>query len=231
MKPVSLALSAILIAACGGGGLPPSAQPASPPAAMPSPEPTSPPSPTAAATATGVLTFVVSSTSKATVRVNEQLADRPTPNDAVLTTSAFTGEFTLLADGTFDPRSKITVDLRTLQSDNRLRDGFIKDRTIETDRFPNAELVPTKTTGLALPLAASGTFSFVLEGRMTVHGVQKDLRFDVTAERRGADLTATAKVTPNMKFGDFGMTQPRVLSVLSIADDIRLEVELIAKQG
>lgn len=91
--------------------------------------------------------------------------------------------------------------------------------------------MPTKAAGLTLPLAAGGTFSFVLEGRMTIRGIEKDVRFDVTAERRGADLTATAKVTPNMKFGDFGMTQPRVLSVLSIADDIRLEVELIAKQG
>lgn len=230
MKLRALALSA-LISACGGGGLPPSAQVTSSPAPTPTFEATTAPSPTAAATATGALTFVVSSGSKATVRVNEQLADRSTPNDAVLTTSAFSGEFVLLPDGTFDPRSKITVDLRTLQSDNRLRDRFIRDNTLETDRFPDAELVPTRTTGLALPLAASGTFSFVLEGRMTVHGVQKDLRFDVTAERRGADLTATAKVTPNMKFGDFGMTQPRVLSVLSIADDIHLEVELIAKQG
>lgn len=64
---------------------------------------------------------------------------------------------------------------------------------------------------------------------MTVHGVTKDATFDVRAQRANADLTSTAVVTPAMQFGTFGMTQPRVFTVLSIKDEIRLEVQLVAK--
>ncbi len=58
----------------------------------------------------------------------------------------------------------------------------------------------------------------------------KDVTFDVKATRTDADLTSTATVTPALQFGTFGMTQPRVFSVLSIKDEIRLEVQLVAKQ-
>lgn len=33
------------------------------------------------------------------------------------------------------------------------------------------------------------------------------------------------------KFGDFGMQVPRVTSVLSIVDEIRLELEFVAREG
>jgi polyisoprenoid-binding protein YceI len=167
--------------------------------------------------------------SKAVVRVTEQLADRKDLSDAVLTSEKMSGEFTLMPSGSFAPTSKIVVDLTALASDNRQRDNFIKQNTLETSRFPEAVFVPTKAEGLTLPLAASGDFAFRLTGQMTVHGVTKDATFDVRAQRANADLTSTAVVTPAMQFGTFGMTQPRVFTVLSIKDEIRLEVQLVAK--
>jgi polyisoprenoid-binding protein YceI len=184
----------------------------------------------AAATPAGALTFTVAGGSKAVVRVNEQLADRTLPNDAVLTSEKVTGEFTLLPNGTFAPTSKITVDLTALASDSGQRDRFIKSNTLETQRFPEAVFVPTKVEGLTLPLAASGDLAFRIVGQMTIKGVTKDLTFDVKATRSGADLTATSNVTPAFQFGTFGMTQPRVFSVLSIKDEIRLEVQLVARE-
>jgi polyisoprenoid-binding protein YceI len=71
---------------------------------------------------------------------------------------------------------------------------------------------------------------FTLAGKMTVHGVTKDVTFAVTAKRDGARLTATATADPAWKFADFGMTVPRVASVLSIEDDIRVEISLVATE-
>jgi len=224
------ALVALGIATCGGA-----AQPA--PAATPTASPRVTATPTAAPTATtaattipGAITFTVATGSKAVVRVTEQLADRKDITDAVLTSEKVSGEFTLLPDGTFAPASKIVVDLSVLASDDRQRDQFIRQDTLQTRQFPEATLVLTKTEALALPLAASGDLSFKLVGQMTVHGVTKEVTFDVKAKRTGADLTATATVTPALQFGTFGMQQPRVFTVLSIKDEIRLEVQLVAKQ-
>jgi polyisoprenoid-binding protein YceI len=218
------------IAACGGGGVPAALETATATAA-PTPTPTAAPTATpVASAAAGSITFSVVTSSKAIVRVTEQLADRQNLSDAVLTTDKVTGEFTLQPDGTFASSSKIVADLTALASDSRQRDNFIKMDTLNTRQFPTATFVPTKTEGLTMPLPATGEFTFKLTGQMTIHGVTKDVSFDVKGKRSGSDLTATATVSPAIQFGTFGMTQPRVFTVLSIKDEIRLEVQLVATQ-
>ena len=184
---------------------------------------------TPTATVAAGSSWTVGSASKATVSVREQLVGRSAPNDAILVATGGTGSFELTADGTFTPASKITFDLTTLTSDSRDRDNFVKGTTINTRQFPNAELVPTKTVGLALPLPASGTFTFALTGRMTIHGVTKDVTFDVQAKRDGASLTATATAAPSWTFGDFGMSVPVLpFRVVSVVDELRIVVDLVA---
>jgi len=210
----------LLAAACGT-----TAAPA--PAATTAPVATHTTTPTAHAVAGRV--WPLGSASKATVSVREQLVGRSEPNDAVLVATGGTGSFEVNADGSFTPASKITFDLTTLTSDSRDRDNFVKGTTINTRQFPNAELVPTKTTGLALPLPASGAFTFTLTGKMTIHGVTKDVTFDVQAKRDGASLTVTATAAPSWTFGDFGMTAPVLpFRVVSVVDELRVVVDLVA---
>ena len=171
----------------------------------------------------------MSDKSKATVRVREQLVGVNLPSDAVLTATGAKGSFELAPDGTFASGSKITFDLTTLASDQRDRDNFIKRDTLRTSQFPTADFVPTKATGLALPLAASGDFTFALTGNMTIKGNTKEVTFDVTAKREGSDLTATATANPTWKFGDFGMSPPSVpFRVVSVNDEIRVVIDLVA---
>ena len=219
-----LAAVGVLLAACGGAANAPTTT--SPTAATTTPTPTA-----SAATpaATGVTAWTVSDTSKATVRVREQLVGVNLPSDAVLVASGATGAFVLNADGTFSSDSKITFDLTTLASDQRDRDNFVRMDTLQTRRFPTATFVPTKTTGLTLPLPTSGEFTFKLTGQMTIHGTTKDVTFDVTATRTGNSLIATTTASPTWKFADFGMTAPSVpFRVVSVVDEIRLAVDLVA---
>jgi polyisoprenoid-binding protein YceI len=176
----------------------------------------------------GALVFqIVPGQSKATFRVREQLAGRDLPNDAVGTTSAVTGQLAIQPDGTLLPdASKITVDITSLATDQSMRDQFIKFNTLQTRQYPTAEFAPTKVQGLPAPLPDSGQYTFKLTGLMTIHGVQKEITWDVTASRDGASLTGTA--TTAFKFGDFGMTPPKAPAVLSVVDDIRLEASLAA---
>jgi polyisoprenoid-binding protein YceI len=218
----TLLLVAIVAVACGGAAAPePAATATATPAATTAPATTSP-----APAAQGGVRFEATS-GEVTVAVREQLADRPAPNDAVLTTSGVSGTFTLGDDGTFTDDSRIEVALSGLRSDSGIRDGFVKENTLQTDRFPTATFVPTRAEGLTLPLA-DGAFAFKLVGDMTVSGVTKEVTWEVTGERSGDRITATAMNAPAWKFGDFGLEIPRVFSVLSIVDEIRLEVKLEA---
>jgi polyisoprenoid-binding protein YceI len=217
-RSIAAAIGAgLLVAACGGS------------ATLSTPTATATPTAAAAATTASAATWTVTDKSKATIRVREQLVGVSLPSDAVLTATGAQGSFALSSDGTFAPGSKITFDLSTLSSDESNRDNFIKQDTLQVRQFPTAEFVPTKTNGLTVPLAASGTFTFTLTGNMTIKGKTKEVTFDVTAKRDGSDLTATATANPSWKFGDFGMTAPSVpFRVLSIVDEIRASIDIVA---
>jgi len=217
-RVAALTIVALVAAACGGTAS----------VAVSTVAPTTAAPTTVAATATA-LSWTVTDASKATVRVREQLVGLNLPSDAVLTAAGAKGAFSLNADGTFASGSKITFDLTTLSSDSRDRDNFVKQTTLATRQFPTATFVPTKVTGLTLPIPAAGDLTFTLTGTLTIKGKDKVVTFDVTATRTGADLTATATADPTLKFEDFGLSAPSVpFRVVSVTDEIRLVVDLVA---
>jgi polyisoprenoid-binding protein YceI len=218
-----LAIVALVAVACAGAGSVAVDQTVAPTTAATA---------TAAASATigaGAQTWTVSDKSKATVRVREQLASLNFPSDAVLVATGAKGAFQLNDDGTFAPGSQISFDVSSLTSDQSQRDSFVKQSVLNTRQFPTATFVPTKVSGLALPLAAAANATFTLTGKLTIHGTEKEVTFTVDATRNGGDLTATATLAPTLKFGDFGMPQPAAPGrVLSVVDEIKLTVELVA---
>ena len=228
---VPLAAASFLLATCGGAVAPasataPATAAASPTAAAATATLAPSPSTTIAVTAG---TWTVSNASKATASVREQLVGVSLPSDAVLVATGATGAFVLNDNGTFSSDSKISFDLTTLASDQRDRDNFVRNDTLQVRQFPTAEFHPTKTTGLTLPMPTSGEFTFKLTGQMTIHGKTKEVTFDVTAKRSASELTATATASPTWRFSDFGMTAPSVpFRVVSVVDEIRVVVDLVA---
>ncbi len=161
---------------------------------------------------------------EARYRVREQLAGIDFPSDAVGVTSGITGGITFDQHGQpVRAESKVTIDLTSLKSDRDRRDNFLRRRTLETEQFPNAELVPTAVKGLAWPLPTSGTVTFEMTADFTVHGVTKPTTWQVTATISGGSVTGTAKT--QFTFEHAGLTKPRVASVLSVDDDIKLEYD------
>ena len=171
------------------------------------------------------LRFVVAPEgNEARYRVREQLASLEFPNDAVGATSAITGAIVVDGDGSIArDHSKITVDLRPLKSDRDRRDNYIQRRTLETATHPNVELVPTAFRGLSFTTRLSGPQTFQLLGDLTIKGVTKPTTWQVTAQFEGGKVTGSASTA--FTFDDFGMAKPRVASVLSVADTIRLEYD------
>ena len=164
-------------------------------------------------------------------RVREQLVGLDMPNDAVGATSAVSGGIAFDASGKLVPASsKFVVNVATLKSDKDRRDGYVRGRILEASQYPTVELAPTAITGLTLPLPSSGSKSFQVVGDLTVHGVTKPTTWQVQAAFNGGRVTGTATTT--FPFSEFGLTQPRVPVVLSVADTIKLEYtfSLVPKQ-
>jgi polyisoprenoid-binding protein YceI len=166
--------------------------------------------------------------STAEYRVREQLARLNFPNDAVGKTDSLTGSIVVGPGGAITPGSKLTVDMRDLQSDSDRRDNFLRQNTLHTSRFPTAEFVPRRQEGLPSPLPSSGKAAFKLIGDMTVHGVTTELVWDVATSF--APGTVSGEATTRFQFAKFGLTIPKVMGLLSVDDDIRLVLNFKARR-
>lgn len=170
--------------------------------------------------------FVVASVgNEARYRVREQLARVDFPSDAIGKTNQVTGALVIGADGKIArDGSSFTVDLKSIQSDNMRRDGFVRRNTLQTDSFPTAVFIPASATGLPATLPVTGEMTFQLMGDLTIHGVTRPATWQVKASRN-ASGSVTGTATTNFRFADFGMTIPRVGMVLSVDDSITLEYD------
>lgn len=167
--------------------------------------------------------IVAPSGNEARYRVREQLVGLDLPNDAVGATQEVTGSLLVDGKGTvLRDSSKIVVTVTGLKSDKERRDNYIKRRTIESEKFPTVELVPSTFKGLTM-LPGSAPSSFELVGDLTVHGVTKPTTWKVTARAEGSDIVGSAVTA--FTFKDFGLEQPKVPVVLSVADTIKLEYD------
>ncbi len=207
----------------------PPAQPAQPnagnstaPTTAPSTSPTLAPS---ASSGDTIQLNLIPGKSEARYRVREQLANVSLPSDAIGRTQSITGQIVGKTDGSIvSANSKFVVDLSTLKSDRSQRDNFLRQNVLETNQYPDATFVPTKVEGLPLTIPPASNVSFKLIGNLTIRNVTKPVTWDVTCKTANNQGTCTA--TTSFKFNYFGLTQPRVPVVLSVEDNIKLEVDV-----
>lgn len=204
--PLSLVAGAVLLSA--GTVAPPRTQHAVQPSSRPA-----------------AWSYTVSVTgNEARYRVREQLAGFDFPNDAVGKTTAVTGAINFDENGAIVPAgSQINIGVAGLTSDKDRRDGFVRRRLLETDSFPTVTLALTSASGVKLPMAEGDSTHFTLNGNLTVKRETRPTTWQVSAIRSGEVVTGTA--TTAFTFADFNMEKPRVRSVLSVADTIKLEYD------
>jgi polyisoprenoid-binding protein YceI len=169
----------------------------------------------------------VGSGSRALYRVREQLVGINFPSDAIGETTSLTGTLVFRADGTIDSaQSKLTVDLRTLTSDQELRDRFIQTRVLETEKFPTAEFVPRQAKGMPypFPVAPGSQAGFELIGDMTLHGVTREVTWTVVSTFNDKGVVA-GLATTRFPFSTFGLTKPSIARLMSVDDTIQLEIQ------
>lgn len=160
-------------------------------------------------------------------KVREQLAGISFPSDAVGTTTAITGTIVINPDATIDlTQSKITVDLKTIKSDQSMRDGYVQNNTLEVAKFPTLTFVPRRVVGLKLPPASQAGFQLI--GDMTLHGVTKEITWNVVSTF-GNDAVA-GRATTSFTFDTFNLKKPSLARLLSVDDRIELEIEFRSKR-
>lgn len=159
-------------------------------------------------------------------RVVEELA-RVGSATAVGRTSAVTGQIVLT--DTQVTSATVTADLTKLASDNNQRDGQLRNQAIETGKFPTATFVLSGPLALPAGLASGQAVDVALNGKLTLHGVTKDISVPAQAQFKDGALVVVGSI--DIKFSDYSINKPQGASVLSIEDHGIMELQLILKKN
>lgn len=147
--------------------------------------------------------------------------------EAVGRTTEVTG--TLELAGSAVTAATFTADLSTLKSDDPRRDGQVGRQGLESDRFPEGTFTLTEPIELGAIPVEGGSVTVAASGDLTLHGVTKSVTFPLTAVRTGDEIAVTGAL--RIAWADFGMTKPRSFVVISLADDLTIELRLRFTRG
>ena len=140
---------------------------------------------------------------------------------AVGRTPDINGSITLA--GTQLTGADLSVDLTTLASDESMRDGQLGHQGVQTDQFPTATFVLTEPIDLGTLPAEGSPINVTAVGDLTLHGVTKNVQIPLAAVRSGDIIGVSGSLT--FPWGDFGMTQPSSMKVVSLADTVTMEFQ------
>lgn len=157
----------------------------------------------AAAPAGGVDgTWNATTASVAGYRVKEVLFGQD--NEAAGRTNAVTGDATI--SGTTVSTAKFTVDMTKVTSDSGQRDGQFRGRIMQTSEFPISTFELTQPIQLSSIPANLQEISVNATGKLTLHGVTKDVTVDLTARLNGSNLEANGTIP--ITFADYNILNP-----------------------
>ena len=148
-------------------------------------------------------------------------------NTAVGRTPDVTGTMTV-ADGAVTAVD-VEVDLTTLDSDSDRRDGALRSRGLESDRFPTATFRLAEPVTLPAGLTDGERATVTATGELTIHGVTNEATVELQAEIRGAAGVVVGSAP--IVLADYGIDPPTGFSVLSISGDGTFEFQLFFAKG
>jgi polyisoprenoid-binding protein YceI len=160
-------------------------------------------------------------------RVREQLAFLSGPNEAVGRTTAVTGTMRIAGDRVEAVR--VQADLTRLTSDERRRDNAIRERGLESQRFPTATLELSEPIRLDAAPVEGRTVRGRGRGRLIVHGVTREVDLELAGQWTGPTIQVVGQLPVRMS--DFQIQPPRFGPVVSIEDALTVEVNLVFERA
>src|SRR5207245_2560902 len=192
-------------------------------------------SPTAT-TSTGLAgSWTVTTGSLAGYRVKELFVGQSSKHEAVARTSTVSGTVAVSGDATSGYQvSAITImavltDLHSIDSvagrDVTQRDGVVS-RQMDLQQFPNATFI---ASSLSVPgPVTSQTIELSIPGKLTIHGVTKDVTATAKAQEAGGKLEIAGSVAIDMT--DYGVSPPAVPFV-TVDSQVTVEFDIFLTKG
>jgi polyisoprenoid-binding protein YceI len=163
--------------------------------------------------------------SVARYKIGEVLTRYPNPIVAIGESDQVSGSVAFDEDGDV-LNGSITVDVSVLKSDKNKRDNWIqRSAGIGSEIVLNV----TEIEGLTFPLAETGDIKFVILGNLEISGRSVRTSWDASATLSGTNLEGKADTI--IKWEQFGLSKPSLPFIISVEDEIILEIEFKASRN
>ncbi len=121
--------------------------------------------------------------------------------------------------------------MRTLTSDKDRRDAQLRGRGIQSDTFPTVDLRPGDPGRAARRTSSARDVAVTLPGKLTLHGVVKDVTIDGPGPPRDGRHRRRRRESLPILFADYGIEAPNVAGIIAVQDHGTMEFRVVFAKG
>ena len=121
----------------------------------------------------------------------------------------------------------ITVDISAFKSDKTRRDNAIRDRWLESSKFPIAIFTPTQLKGLPDKYIPGDTVTFEIDGSLSVRDATRPASFSVTLTVNDGEILGQAST--RLLMTDFGFDPPDISGILIAENEVDITFIFLAR--
>jgi hypothetical protein len=117
---------------------------------------------------------------------------------------------------------QFAVLIKGFTFERALMEEHFNENYLESSKFPKAEFRGTITNNSAVNYAKDGTYPVTVAGKLTIHGVTKDVESPGKLQIQGGKVLATASFT--VPLADYGIAIPGVVAD-KVAKNAKIDID------
>jgi polyisoprenoid-binding protein YceI len=115
------------------------------------------------------------------------------------------------------------VLMKSFQFEKALMQEHFNENYVESDKYPNSTFIGKVTNIRDVNFSKAGNYSVNVEGKLTIHGITKDIKETGTFEVKDGKVQAGCKFT--IHIGDYKISIPGIVAG-HIAETVEITVDL-----
>ena len=124
--------------------------------------------------------------------------------------------------------NRFAVFLPTLQTDQALRDAWIRENALESDRFPLAVFVADRLLELPESYREGEEIRFRMEGELSLRGISQTTVWDVEASLSGSSIRGSMHT--RLRMTSLGFDPPDFANTLTVQDEFTVQIDFVAHE-
>jgi hypothetical protein len=117
---------------------------------------------------------------------------------------------------------QFSVTMKDFEFDKKLMQEHFNENYVESNKYPKADFKGTITNNSEINYNKPGTYTAKVKGKMTIHGVTKDVETTGTIKVEGGKLEAVSSF--NIQLSDYKISIPSIVKD-KISNNVKVTVD------